>query len=92
MPTTETNKPAATIRYLGVKAVIWANAGKDGKPPRYTVNYIRSYTDESGNWHDTTSLSETDNLKIGHVVTKVAGKIAELKAADRADQDIDEAA
>lgn len=83
MTTTQTNKPADTIRYGGVKAVIWANPGKDGNPPRYSVNYLRSYTDNDGKWNDTTSLSETDNLKLGHLIPKVADKIAELKTRDR---------
>ena len=73
------NKPAATLRYGGIKAVIWENPGKDGKPPRYTVNYVRSYTDDAGNWHDTTVFSETDNLKIGYLVPKVTDKITGLK-------------
>jgi len=83
MTTTETNKPAATIRFGGVKGVIWANAGKDPLRPRYSVQYLKSYTDENGKWHDTTSLNESDNLRLGHLIPKVADRIAELKELDR---------
>lgn len=34
------NQPADTIRYGGLKGVIWKNEGKDGKPDRYSVTYI----------------------------------------------------
>lgn len=76
------NKPAATLRYGGIKATIWKNPGKEDKPPRYTVNYTRSYTDQEGNWKDTTSFSELDNLKIGYLVPKVLEQITELKQQD----------
>lgn len=84
MTQTQTNKPADTIRYGGVKGTIWKNAGKEGMPDRYSVVYSRSYTDNDGNWHDTTSLSEIDNLKLEIVRVNVANRIAELKSADRA--------
>ncbi|KAA5539996.1 hypothetical protein FYK55_21990 [Roseiconus nitratireducens] len=83
MTQTQSNKSADTIRYLGVKGVIWRNDGKDGKPDRYSVQYGRTYRDEDGNYHDTSSLSEIDNLKLEIVRVKVATRIAELKAADR---------
>ena len=81
---TETkNKPAATLRYGGIQAAIWKNPGKEDKSPRYTVNYTRSYTDQEGNWKDTTSFSELDNLKIGYLVPKVLEQITELKKQDQ---------
>ncbi|MCD0462384.1 hypothetical protein [Roseiconus lacunae] len=90
MTQTQSNKPADTIRYLGVKGVIWKNAGKDGKPDRYSVQYGRTYRDDDGNYHDTSSLSEIDNLKLEIVRVKVANRIAELKAADRKEERDDE--
>ena len=77
------NPPADTLRYGGLKAVIWSNPGKEDKPSRYSVNYFRTYRDSDGNWKDTTSFGEIDNLKFGHLLPKVADRIAELKAADR---------
>lgn len=82
MSQTKTNQPADTIRFGTIKGTIWANPGKDEHPPRYTVNYSRSYKTDEG-WKETSSLGEIDNLKLGHLVTKVADRIAELKAADR---------
>ena len=81
----QTNKPpAATIRYGGLKAVIWKNTTQDEpQKVRYTVNYIRSYKNANGEWKDTTSFSEIDNLKIGQLISKVADRIAELKSVDR---------
>jgi len=82
---TQTHQPPAdTIRFGGLKGGIWRNQSADEQHmPRYTVNYNRSYKDADGNWKETTSLNEMDNLKLGHLVTKVTERIAELKAADR---------
>lgn len=84
MTQTNSNKPADTIRYGALKGVIWANPGKDGKPNRYSVNYLRSYKTDDGQWKETTSLGEIDNLKLGYLIPKVADRIAELKHSDRA--------
>jgi len=77
------NQPADTIRYGLLKGVIWSNPGKDGKPNRYTVSYVRSYKNADGHWKDTTSLSEIDNLKLGHLVPKVTERILSLKIEDQ---------
>ncbi|MEO1529632.1 MAG: hypothetical protein AAFX06_29785 [Planctomycetota bacterium] len=72
-------KPADTIRYLGVKGVIWRNPGGEDRPDYFVVQYLKTYTDDQGNYHDTSSLSERDNLKLGILYTKVANRIEELK-------------
>lgn len=77
------NQPAATIAYGLIKGVIWGNPGKDDKPTHYSVQYTRSYTDDAGNWKDTQSFSEVDNLKLQYLIPKVTDRILELKAADR---------
>ena len=79
--TQETNKPAFTERFGGLKGTIWRNPGTDAKPDRYTVSYSRSYKTADGQWKETTSFSAIDNLKLGHLVGKVTDRIAELKAA-----------
>ena len=84
--TQETNKPAYTERFGGLKGTIWKNAGTDGKPDRYTVSYTRSYKTAEGQWKETNSLSEIDNLKLGHLVGRVTDRIASLKAADNQSQ------
>ncbi|WP_430450706.1 hypothetical protein [Rhodopirellula europaea] len=83
MTQTTNNKPAATVAYGLIKGVIWGNPGKDDKPPFYSVQYTRSYTDDDGNWKDTHSFSEIDNLKLQYLIPKVTERILELKAADR---------
>lgn len=82
---TQTNSPPAdTIRYGGLKAAIWRNTSQDDPQNiRYTVNYVRSYKNADDQWKDTTSFSEIDNLKLCHLIPKVADRIAELKSADR---------
>ncbi|EMI24075.1 hypothetical protein RESH_05397 [Rhodopirellula europaea SH398] len=84
--TQETNKPAFTERFGGLKGTIWRNPGTDGKPDRYTVSYSRSYKTADGQWKETTSFSAIDNLKLGHLVGKVTDRIAELKAIDASGQ------
>ncbi|MEM9409510.1 MAG: hypothetical protein AAGA30_00185 [Planctomycetota bacterium] len=88
--TQSNNPPADTIRYGGLKAVIWKNSSKDDPQNfRYSVNYIRSYKDSNGEWQDTTSLSEIDNLKMNYLVSKATARIVELKSVDR-DAEADE--
>ncbi|KLU02219.1 hypothetical protein RISK_005285 [Rhodopirellula islandica] len=83
MTQTNNNQPASTVRTGALKGVIWKNAGKDGKPDRYSVNYVRAYKTAEGQWKDTSSFSEVDNLKLGYLIPKVNDRIAELKASDR---------
>lgn len=81
--TQSTNQPADKICYGGIQATIWGNPVKDGDGIRYSVTYVRSYKTADGQWKDTSSLSEIDNLKLGQLIPKVADRIAELKAANR---------
>lgn len=83
MSQTNSNQPADTIRFGLLKATIWSNEGKEGKPPMYSVVYSRGYTTADGQWKDTHSLGEIDNLKLGVLYAKVADRITQLKAADR---------
>ena len=85
--TQETNKPAFTERFGGMKGTIWKNPGNDGKPDRYTVSYSRSYKTAEGEWKETTSLNEIDNLKLGHLASKVTERIVELKSAYRSEEE-----
>lgn len=82
---TNTNQPAAKIRYSGLEATIWGNPAKDGNGIRYSVTYSRNYRTADGQWKETTSLSEIDNLKLGHLIPKVTDAIIGLKATDSSD-------
>ena len=77
------NQPAATLRSGAIKAVIWRNPGKEDRPPIYSVNFVRSYTDANGNWHDTTSFSEADSLRIGYLIPKVVATVTDLVTLDK---------
>lgn len=83
------SKPAAEIRMGVVKAVIWANPGKDDKPTRYSVQYLKGYKTQDGTWKDTNSFSEIDNLKIGVLYSQVAIRITELKKQNTAEQTVE---
>lgn len=85
--TEQTNQPAAKINYLGVEATIWGNRKKDGEGIRYSVTYSRNYKDAEDQWQSTHSLSELDNLKMGILYLRVAEKITDLKASDRAGEE-----
>ena len=84
------NQPADTIRYRGLKGVIWKNPGKDDQPDRYSVSYNHTYKTAAGQWKETSSLSEVDNLKIGHLIPIVCDRITELKIADRNEAQVTE--
>ncbi|QDS92485.1 hypothetical protein FF011L_12280 [Roseimaritima multifibrata] len=90
MTQTNSKQPADTLRYGLLKGTIWSNQGKDGKPPMYSVVYSRGYTTADGQWKDTNSLGEIDNLKLGVLYAKIADRITELKAADRKSTDADD--
>lgn len=55
MSNTRTNKPAAELRDGNLRAVFWANTTPKGV--RHDVELVRSYKDDSGNWHNSHSFS-----------------------------------
>lgn len=83
MATTQNNQPNSTIRYGTLKATIWANPSKDGQSVRYSVNYSKGYKTESGEWKETQSLGEIDNLKLSYLVDKVTERFLELKQLEK---------
>ncbi len=86
MTKTNSNQPADTVRYGSLKGTIWANPGKDGRPPRFSVTYTRGYKTDEG-WKETSSLGEIDNLKLRLLTDRVAIRIIELKAEEAAESD-----
>lgn len=53
-----TNTPAHKIRLGLISATIWSNDGF------HSVDLTRSYKDAEGNWHNTTSFSQSDLLNV----------------------------
>lgn len=77
---TNTNKPAATLRDGSIKATIWRNFGDSGT--FYSVRIARSYTDEQGHYHDTDSFSGSELLRVARLAGKAYDRANELRAAD----------
>ncbi len=82
MTTLSTKKPIQTLRDGSLKASIWGNRNENGV--RYSVDLVRSYTDEAGNWHDSRSLSNGELLRGARLLQLAYDQVIELKAADRA--------
>ena len=75
------NRPEDTLRDGPLKATIWRNEGDKG--PFYSVQLIRTYTDDSGNLQNSDSFSSKDLLRVAHLATKAYDRAAELRAASR---------
>lgn len=80
----QTQKPVKTLRDGAIKAVIWKNAGDNG--PFYSVQFVRSYKDSEGNYHDTDSFSNAQLLKVSQLAIKAYEETAKLRANDASAQ------
>ena len=76
--TNETNKPAETLRDGALKCVIWANPSENGV--RHSVELVRSYRDDQGNWHDTSYLANGEMLRGARLLTLAYDRVLELRA------------
>jgi len=77
---TTTNKPAETIRDGAFKATIWKNLGEKGA--FFSTTITRLYTDEHGNYHESTRFSGADLLKVSRLAGKAYDRELELRAAE----------
>jgi len=81
----DANQPARTLRYRNLKAVIWRNEGDKG--PWYSVEFIRTYTEDSGansvTYKDARTFSGDQILVVQHLAGKAFDAVAQLEAADR---------
>lgn len=82
MTTLSTNKPIQTLRDGSLKASIWGNRNENGV--RYSVDLVRSYTDEAGSWHDSRSFSNGELLRGARLLQLAYDRVLELRAADKA--------
>jgi len=62
------DKPVAKFRIGLVTATVWANSA-NGKT-FHSVNLIRSYKDEHGDWQETASLQHADLLNAAKVLER----------------------
>lgn len=75
------NRPADTLRDRGMKATIWRNQGE--QRPFYTAEFVRSFRDASGDWHDSHSFGADGLLKLSLLAQQTYSRIRELEMADR---------
>lgn len=54
-----TNKPVYKVRIKGLNGAVWANDGKEGLPPMYSVTVERTYK-VGEEWKSTTSMRPQD--------------------------------
>jgi hypothetical protein len=78
------NRPAHTIRYGAVRAVIWRNVVDNGNAsrPMYGVTFSRSYKDNNNNWKDSTSFGADDLLHVAKAADEAHTWIARQKSVD----------
>ena len=86
----DNKKPAAKITLYPVSAAIWANQTEKGV--FYSVTFERSYKDDAGKFHASSSFNTSDLLLLAKVADQAHSKIVELRASDRNAQPEDQAA
>jgi hypothetical protein len=86
----DSKKPAAKVTLYPVSAAIWRNHNEKGT--FYSVTFERSYKDEAGKWHSSSSFNSNDLLRLAKVADLVDTKINELRANSRNAQPEDPAA
>ena len=84
------NKPVDKIRIGKVTASIWNNPSEKGD--FHSVTFERSYKDDGGKWHRSSSFNASDLLLLAKVSDLAHSKIYELRAADRNGQADEETA
>lgn len=82
MTNSTNNQPVETLRDGSLKASIWGNRNENGV--FYSVELVRSYTDEAGNWHDSRSLSNGELLRAARLLTRAYDRVLQLRAEAKA--------
>lgn len=78
----EQNRPATTIRGSvgsGLKLAIWKHDSDKG--PWYTASPTRSYKDDAGQWHDSTSFKQQDFLEVAEMFREAHAWVKEQTRA-----------
>ena len=86
----DNKKPAARITLYPISAAIWRN--ENNGQAYYSVTFERSYKDDAGKWHTSSSFNAGDLLLLAKVADQAHTKIHELRANDRQAQPEDQAA
>lgn len=77
------NAPVERFNDGAVKATIFRNISKEGRP-FYNVTFARTYTDNNDNIRETQSFSGTDVLKVRRLADQAYHAVDRLKKQDRA--------
>lgn len=80
--TTTTNEPVARIKDGLLQIAIWKNETSEGRAFYSTSAVQRSYKDDAGNYHETSSLSGTQLLQAGRLYAQAYDRVRELEEAD----------
>lgn len=81
-PTTNSNEPVARIKDGLLQIAIWKNESEKGRPFYSTSAVQRSYKDDAGNYHETTSLSGTQLIQAARLYGLAYDQVRELEEAD----------
>lgn len=81
-PPQATNVPVDKVSLYPVEAAIWQNYSRDGRS-MYSVSFQRSYKDNAGEWHRTSSFSGSDLLVLAACAQQAYLKIDRLRKQDR---------
>ncbi|MEL7396231.1 MAG: hypothetical protein AAFN44_07665 [Pseudomonadota bacterium] len=76
--TTRKHQPAAKIRDGALVATIWANESENGT--FYAAEFSRTYQDADGKYHDASSFSSGELLRLARLAGKVYDRIGELRS------------
>jgi len=76
------NKPVHEIRHRNIRATIWRNTTGEGRP-MYNVTVSRSYRDDKGEWHDSTSFGFGELMNLAKALYDAHSFIAALIAKER---------
>ena len=80
--TATSNEPVARIKDGLLQIAVWKNETEKGRP-FYSISAVkRSYKDDAGNCHETTSLSGTQLLQAARLYAQAYDQIREMEEAD----------
>ena len=80
--TTSSNEPVARVKDGMLQIAIWKNESEKGRGFYSTSAVQRSYKDDAGNYHETTSLSGTQLLQAARLYAQAYDRIRDLEEAN----------
>ncbi|TWT96908.1 hypothetical protein Pla108_26840 [Botrimarina colliarenosi] len=80
--TSTQNEPITRLKDGLLQIAIWKNESEKGRPFYSTSAVQRSYKDDNGNYHETTSLSGSQLLQASRLYALAYDQVRELEEAD----------